>query len=498
MAIHIIPQPVSVRDRDGVFQCAGLPGIEHHGPFFQESALFAEQLAGDFPGTDWVKAVVICRENSGVSHKEGYRLSIRPDKIEVEASSGAGLYHGLQTLRQLILSGFSENHLRIPCAEIEDYPRFSWRGLMLDTSRHFYTVRFIKKIIDLISLHHFSVFHWHLTDDQGWRFPVPELPALIDVGSKRSDIRAEWGSVVEGHYTEDEIRDVISYAQARHIEIVPEVELPGHSSAILASYPDLGCTGGPYQVEDRYGIFEEALCAGNDRVFDFVGTVFDTLVRLFPSSYVHIGGDEVKFNRWTACPKCRKRLTELGLEEINQLQSWMTVRFARMLQERNRIAIGWDEVLEGTEKFGLPQELVVMSWRGQEGGFSASSRGHRVIMTPLTEGCYLNFKHTDNTEEPGQYGISSVSQLYHMDPVTPDMTNIQAGFVLGGQCNLWAELIYADRLAEYMLFPRICAASESFWSPRGVRNFESFIQRLPVHQKRLDHFGLLQYRGSLE
>jgi hexosaminidase len=302
-----------------------------------------------------------------------------------------------------------------------------------------------------------------------------------------------------GFYTEDEIRDLVEYAASRHIEVVPEVDLPGHASAILASYPGLGCTGGPYHVEDRHGIFEDVLCAGNDQIFDLAEKVFDTLVRLFPSGYVHIGGDEVPPNRWEACAKCQKRLTELGLKKTAELQSWITMKLVNMLAERGKTAVGWDEVLEDSEQFRLPKDSVVMSWRGSKGGIKASSLGHNVIMSPNTGGCYLDYKHIDAAEEPGQMheGAATVYKSYSMDSFAQDMTSEQLPRILGGQGNLWSELIYAGKIAEYMIFPRICAIAEALWTPQERKDFDDFSRRLTVHQKRLDRLGLFQYRGPL-
>jgi hexosaminidase len=445
----------------------------------------------------------VCRElpplREGEQGKEAYRLTVTGGGITLEASAGAGIYHGLQTLRQLILSGYEDNTLTIPCLTITDYPRFSWRGCMLDVSRHFYTPSFIKKLLDVLSLHHINVFHWHLTDDQGWRFPVAAYPELIEIGSKRRDTRNPREPQVKQFYTPVEIRELVAYAEARHIMVVPEVDLPGHTKAVLAAYPDLGCTGGPYEVDDRHGIFSDVLCAGNDRIFDLVGAVFDTLAELFPAPYVHIGGDEVPVSRWEACPKCRRRLAELGFERARQLQAWLTVRFAQMLKSRSKIPLGWDEVLEDTEQLGLPEELVVMSWRGQEGGLKASAAGHRVVMAPSSDGCYLDYRHYDLPEEPGLGSrITRVYDAYMTNPVLPEMTAGEAALVLGGQGNLWSELLYADRWAEYMLFPRICALAETFWSPRESKDFASFARRLPVHQKRLDILNILSYRGPLQ
>jgi hexosaminidase len=279
---------------------------------------------------------------------------------------------------------------------------------------------------------------------------------------------------------------------------VPEVDLPGHTSSVLAAYPHLGCTGGPYQVEERFGIFEDVLCAGNDAIFPFAEAVFDTLADLFPSPYVHIGGDEVLFNRWTECPQCRRRLEELKLAAPAQLQSWITSRLVEMLRQRGKSAIGWDEVLENTEQFPLPQDLIVMSWRDEKKGGTAATLGHRVIMTPLTHGCYLDYRHIDQPEEPGWLGINTIAQCFNMNPITPEMDEKAASLVMGGQGNLWSELIYAGKIAEYMIFPRICALAESFWSPREPKDLADFAKRLAIHQRRLEELGLLHYSGALE
>jgi hexosaminidase len=362
---------------------------------------------------------------------------------------------------------------------------------MLDCSRCFYSVPFIRKLIDALSLHHISLFHWHLTDDQGWRLPVPAYPLLTEIGSRRLDMRR--GKYLEGFYSRDEIRDLVAYAAARHVEVVPEIDLPGHASAILAAYPGLGCTGGPYRVEDRFGIFEDVLCAGNDEIFTLAAAIFDTLGELFPSQYVHIGGDEVHFNRWDGCPKCGKRLAETGLGEGRELQSWITVKLAGMLKERGKIAIGWDEVLEDSARYPLPEDVVVMSWRGVKGGLEAIRRGRRVIMSPNTAGCYLDYKHSDSPEEPGQLGVSRISQLYGLDPLAGIDAEARS-FVLGAQANLWSELLYAGKFAEYMIFPRICALAENLWS--GNAGLDDFSRRLAEHRGRLDALGLLQYRGE--
>ena len=515
----IIPKPLSIKYLPGFFQCPGLPQIAIHGngAFQREVEVFTWQLKqtwGEEVFThDGSHVLRLQKAESPMTQKpnnaiesysaiESYRLEIATDGITLSAATVAGAYRGLQALRQLFLTGYNDGTLSIPCGVIEDRPRFPWRGFMLDCSRYFYSTKFIKKLLDALSIQHINIFHWHLSDDQGWRLPVSGYPLLTEIGSKRRDHRLS-GEFTGGYYTEAEIRGIVSYAAERHIEVVPEIDLPGHASAILAAYPGLGCTGGPYRVEDRFGIFEDVLCAGNDGIFPLAEAVFDTLAELFPSRYVHIGGDEVLFNRWAECPKCQKRLTELGLNESAQLQSWITQRLTQMLQRRGKTAIGWDEVLENTEKFPLPLDLIVQSWRGNEGGNRATALGHRVIMSPQTDGCYLDHKAIERDEEPGRLGTCTIAQGLTMDPVMPEMDEKAATLVLGGQGNLWAEVIYAGKIAEYMIFPRICAIAEALWSERKTAaqresDLADFAKRLEVHQRRLDRLGLLQYRGPLE
>ena len=492
----IIPRPVSVKYTAGIFRCPGVPQAAPGGGFESEARVFNAQITKTLGEGAMVSGGGIRIEKTeGPADGESYRLEIMPREIWLGAAGGVGAFRGLQVLRQLFLSGYRGGELSIPCGTIEDMPRFPWRGLMLDCSRNFFTVDFIKKLLDALSLHHISVFHWHLTDDQGWRLPVKRYPLLTEIGSRRYDSRLR--KYLGGFYTEDDIREIVSYAAERHIEVVPEVDLPGHTNSVLAAYPGLGCTGGPYRVEERFGIREEVLCAGNDGIFDLAEAVFDTLVELFPSKYVHIGGDEVVFKHWAECPKCQKRLAELGLSETPQLQSWITSRLAGMLDGRGRVAIGWDEILENTEKFPLPENTVVMSWRSEGGGNEAAAMGRRVIMSSLTEGCYLDYKHMDHPDEMGQLQVSTVAQGFYMNPITAQMDEKAASLVLGGQGNLWTEIVHAGKIAEYMIFPRICAISESLWTASGDRDLEDFAGRLAVHRHRLERLGLLQYLGAL-
>lgn len=471
--------------------------------FVKLTAPLEERCVSDLPIsvnlTDGPLGFTVVTEPSEPSlRSEAYILEIREDGIFITAHSDAGVFYARQTLRQLEMNTSERPEpALLPLCVIQDAPACRWRGYMIDCCRNFYSTSFLKKMIDVAALHKLNRFHWHLTDDQGWRLPVPEFPKLAETAAYRDDHRFTWDSRKGGLYTEEEIADVVAYASERYVTVVPEIETPGHTVAVLAAYPELGCTGGPYAVEDRFGIFEDVLCAGNDEVLTFFGKVFDTVCRLFPGEYVHIGGDECPRTAWKKCPKCQTRMRSLGLSDEGELQSWLTVQFARMLEKRGKRVIGWDEVLDGTEKLGLPESLIVQSWRGMEGGQKASELGHDVVMSPQTAGCYLDAKNYDDDLEPGMHRVITTRDSYSFSPVTPEMTEEQASHVLGGQGNLWTELIYAPRIAEYMLFPRLCALSEALWLPSDGKNFDSFSSRLALHKKRLDALDVVYYKGKL-
>jgi hexosaminidase len=491
MNLNLIPMPASIRFMEGAFHCAGLPKIDGDSWVKAETAVFCGQLRTVFPREDPGVRITLKRMPRA-EKREYYKLTILPEGITVEAADGAGAYHGLQTLRQLFMTLDAAG---LPCAVIEDYPQFPWRGLMLDCSRNFFTVEFIKKLIDVLSLHHLSKFHWHLSDDQGWRLPVEKYPLLTEIGSKRRDSRLINDVYRGGFYTAAEIEGLIAWAAARHVEVVPEIDLPGHTSSVLAAYPGLGCTGGPYRVEERFGVFDDILCAGNGGLWDLAAAVFDTLASLFPSTYVHIGGDEVSFRHWAECPKCRAKMEEWGVQNVSGLQPRITAGLAAMLAERGKTPIGWDEVIDNEEESKkLPQDLVIMSWRGRAGGDRAVKMGRPVIMTPNSDGCYFDYKQKDSPEEPGQPYPKPFSLLYGFSPVSAGMTQEESARVLGGQGNLWTEYIYASKIAEYMIFPRLCALAEALWTPRENKNFEAFSRRLAVHNRRLESLDILYCR----
>lgn len=503
---QLIPMPSRLSDSDGIFSFNSDIGIIYSELFKPEALLAASSLAksagldSDYPTMQvgggrhatYKKSIRLVHSELAPQQSEAYRLIVTPEQIDIEAGSEAGIWCGIETVRQLILSSGAD----IPCFSCYDEPRFEWRGFMLDCCRHFFTVEFIKKMIDVASLHHLNRFHWHLVDDQGWRIPIPEYPLLTEVGAYRTKLDQNWDPIYGGFYTHEQIREVVAYAAQRHVMVVPEIETPGHASALLTAYPELGCTGGPYQVEARWGIFDEVMCVGNDKVLTVLDAVFKTVAELFPAPYIHIGGDECPRTRWKECPKCQQRMKDEHLKSEDELQSWMTVQVTKLVEKYGRRAIGWDEVLDGTESLGLPKSVIVMSWRGLEGGIKASAMGHQVIMCPIT-GCYLDYRHLTSPEEPGNIGLVTVKSAYESDPIVDEMDEQQAQNVIGGQGNLWTEKICYSKHAEYMYFPRLSALAEGLWTPKANKDFESFRNRLPALQDRLDALGFYFFKGAL-
>jgi hexosaminidase len=437
---------------------------------------------------------------------EGYRLRVTPQRIEIEAEQPVGLFYGAQTLRQLLpatLEGESaagEPH--VPAVEIEDKPRFVWRGLMLDVGRHFFPVSFVKKLLDVMALYKFNRLHLHLTEDQGWRIEIKSYPRLTEVGSKRSETHIpyainslkdyDWQKVVTdgkpygGYYTQDDIREIVAYAQKHFITVVPEIEMPGHSVAALAAYPELGCIGSDYEVRTQWGIAEDVLCAGRESTYDYVESVLSEVVDLFPSEYIHIGGDECPKVHWQECPHCQAAIRREGLKDEHELQSYFVRRVEKMLDAKGRRLIGWDEILEG----GLAPKATVMSWRGAQGGIEAATQGHDVVMTPNTHVYFDYYQSADVANEPlAQPTILPLEKTYAFDP-TEGVPADKAGHVLGGQGNVWTEWISTEPHAEYMTFPRALALADAVWSPAPRESYEEFLARLQPHLARLEQLGV--------
>ena len=439
-------------------------------------------------------SIALCLEDlAGRLGPEGYLLDVGPNGIEIRAAAPAGLFYGVQTLRQLLppaaerpASMLGTGSLRVPCASVEDRPRFSWRGGMLDCSRHFFPKEFVKRWIDILAMHKLNTFHWHLTDDQGWRIEIKKYPRLAEVGAWRVDREDKHWNAREpqqpgepaaygGFYTQDDIREIVAYAASRFVTIVPEIEMPGHAKAALTAYPQFSCTGGPFTVPPGgYWPITDVFCPGNDGTYEFLENILAEVVGLFPGPFVHIGGDEVNKAEWQRCPKCQARMKAEGLKDENELQSYFVRRVEQVLIAKGRRLLGWDEILEG----GLAPQATVMSWRGTEGGIAAAKAGHDVVMSP-TSHCYIDYYQGDPSQEPLAIGgFVPLRKVYSFEPVPDALTPAEATHVLGGQANLWTEYIGNGKYAEYMALPRLAALAEVVWSPKSARNWDDFAARL--------------------
>ena len=425
---------------------------------------------------------------------EGYSLDIDPSKIIIKASSAAGFYYAVQSLKQMLPIAVYEDKKsdsaqkwEVPCVHIDDAPRFSYRGMHLDVARHFFSVDEVKRYIDLLAMHKLNVFHWHLTDDQGWRIEIKKYPKLTEIGSIRKQTMVGKNfdrydnTPYGGYYTQDQIRDIVNYAKERFITIIPEVDLPGHMVAALASYPSLGCTGGPYEVQGMWGVHPDVLCAGKEETYEFVTDVLSEVIELFPSRYIHIGGDECPKDRWEKCPLCQARIRKLGLKTDKEhtaeerLQSYFMTRVEKFLNENDRQIIGWDEILEG----GAAPNATVMSWRGTDGGVQAAKLRHNVVMTPNTYLYFDYYQSEDTQTEPLAIGsYVPLERVYDFEPVPDTLDNDSKKYILGAQANLWTEYISDFKQVEYMLLPRLDALSEVQWTRPENKNWVSFLDRL--------------------
>ncbi|MEZ4755831.1 MAG: family 20 glycosylhydrolase [Flavobacteriales bacterium] len=418
---------------------------------------------------------------------EWHTVQVRPDGITVSAPTEVGLFRGSRTVVQLLEQGRANGSL--PCLTITDHPRFGWRGMHLDVCRHFFGVEFVKKYIDLLARYKLNSFHWHLTEDQGWRIEIKQHPKLTEVGAwrKGSQVgpysRRQYDTIpYGGHYTQEEIVEVVEYARVRHINVVPEIELPGHAMAALAAYPHLGCTGGPYEVQRGWGVFEDVFCAGNDSVFDLLEDVLIEVMELFPSPYIHIGGDECPKEAWKACAKCQGRMKSEGLKDEHELQSYFIQRIERFVNERGRKIIGWDEILEG----GLAPNATVMSWQGIEGGIAAARSGHYAVMSPGSH-CYFDHYQGDPANEPLAIGgFTTVQKVYNYEPIPAELKPEEQKYILGAQGNVWTEYMLTPEHVEYMAVPRMLALAEVLWTPKAKRNEKDFIARLEREFPRLE------------
>ncbi|MGI8842619.1 MAG: beta-N-acetylhexosaminidase, partial [Gemmatimonadaceae bacterium] len=409
-------------------------------------------------------STIVLDEHAVLPNDEGYELAVAPNQVRISAATPEGVFWGVQTFRQLLPPEFEDSagarrpSWSIPSVDILDSPRFAWRGSLLDVGRHFFPVEFVKRYIDLLSRYRMNVLHWHLTEDQGWRIEIPRYPRLTEVGAWRTEAD---GSTYGGYYTQSEIREVVEYARQRNVTVVPEIEMPGHSQAAIASYPELGCTGEPVPVAIAWGVMKEIYCVGNERTFSFLEDVLDEVMALFPSRYIHIGGDEVPKDRWKSCASCQALMRREGLKDESELQSWFIRRIERYLHRHGRKLIGWDEILEG----GLPGNATVQVWRDTGHVTTAVRLGNAVIVSPTS--------HAYFDASPRNIPLERV---YEFNPVPEGLDSVEAGLVLGGEANLWTEYITTSNF-DLMAFPRLLAMAEVLWS-RAPRDYQGFLGRL--------------------
>ena len=524
-AIAVIPRPARVTPQAGRFALTGrtvivtdsaAAGVGRQLARYLEPATgFTLAARAGAPGAAPPNAIVLRRDPSLARlGPEGYVLDVRPGRVTARAAEEAGLFYAVQSIRQLLpadvfrpapagRAGAREaGGWTMPAVHIEDAPRFRWRGAMLDVSRHFMPKEFVEKYIDLLALHKLNTFHWHLTDDQGWRIEIKKYPRLTEVGSRRAmtiagrqtrgdTTRWVYDSLPHGgFYTQDDVREVVAYAAARHVTVVPEIEMPGHAVAAIAAYPELGVAPQPSAVATRWGVFDNIFNAEPSTV-SFLQDVLSEVLTLFPSQYVHVGGDEADKTRWRADPRIQARIRALGLKDEHELQSWFIRQMDGYLAARGRRLVGWDEILEG----GLAPGATVMSWRGIAGGIAAARAGHDVVMSPTTY-AYLDYHQSqDRAEEPMQIGrFLPLDTVYAYDPVPAELTPEPARHVLGAQANLWTEYVPTPKEAEYRAYPRLSALAEVAWTPKSEKDFADFRRRLAAHLKRLDALDVNYYR----
>jgi len=504
--IAIIPVPAEMSVKSGSFIIQKSTHIFYDSAVSHQSHTFFNQylnlIAGFRLGTttsaDTHGNIELRVDSKMVVQPEGYNLQVTDKRIIITGHDPAGTFYGLQTLQQLLQKD-KNAQISVPLVTINDYPRFTYRGMHLDVSRHFFPVSSIKKWIDVLALYKINTFHWHLTDDQGWRIEIKQFPKLQDIssnrsetilGHKRSDPHIFDGKPYGGYYTQNEIREIVKYASDRNITVIPEIEMPGHAQATLAAYPGLGCTGGPYPTATYWGVFEDVYCAGKEETFDFLEKVLDEVLLLFPSTYIHIGGDECPKTRWQKCPSCQKRINDENLKDEHELQSYFIRRIEKYLAGKGRKIIGWDEILEG----GLAPSATVMSWRGLEGGIAAAKMKHDVVMTP-EKFVYLDYYQSlYENEQVAAGGYTPLSKLYGYEPIPAELDENEAKYIKGVQANLWSEYINNDQKAEYMMFPRMQALAEIAWSGKSQRDYPGFLKRLRSQEHILQTLNVNYFR----
>ncbi len=513
--VSIIPQPVSVIMKEGNFVIDENTSVKYNAQNkdLQAAAVFLATYIKNISGYSLPinaakkKTIELSIATIDGIGKEGYLLKVSPLTISIKANTKAGIVYAMQTLFQTLPRIRTNASLQIPSMEITDYPQFSWRGMHLDVSRHFFSPELVKEYIDLMATYKMNTFHWHLVDDQGWRIEIKGYPKLTQIGAWRVDQTDKtWDARPQakpgqeptygGYYTQQQIKDIIKYATERAVTIVPEIEMPGHVASAIAAYPYLSCsqkpqlplTGGNYQnMSSNY-------CAGNDSVFHFLEDVLTEVIALFPSKYIHIGGDEVDKTSWKSCPRCQARMKKEGLKNEEELQSYFIKRIEKFVVSKNRKMIGWDEILEG----GLAPEATVMSWRGEAGGIEAAKMGHEVVMTPGDPLYFDHYQAGPEGEPTAIGGMNTLKEVYDYYPIPKELNAQQAKNVLGAQANLWTEFVTTAAGVEYMILPRMLALAEVVWSPKETRDWAGFNQRLKEHFKGFDQKGFNYSKGNFK
>jgi hexosaminidase len=503
----IIPQPTSLVWREGTFAITPRTEIVVAAPTRNLGYMLARLVA---PATGFHLAIrsgdaaaasaIVLRIDEALSSlgAEGYRLEIDRNRVTIRGASPNGVFYGIQSLLQLLppeifrAATVQNASWQVPAVSIEDGPRFRWRGAMLDTSRHFMPKEFVKKFLDLLALHKMNTFHWHLTDDQGWRLEIKRYPRLTEIGAWRKETVVGHpakdpsqnvfdGERHGGFYSQDDVREIVAYGQDRFINVVPEIEMPGHSHAAIAAYPELGNTGQPLEVSTIWGV-DQNILNPEDSTVEFMKNVLSEVMDLFPSRYIHVGGDEADKTQWRASERVQAKIRQLGLKDENELQAWFTRQIDEFLTAHGRRLVGWDEILEG----GLAAGATVMSWRGMDGGVAAARAGHDVVMAPTSHTYFDYYQSTDRSSEPLAIGgFLPLDRVYSFDPVPPDLDGDSAKHILGTQGQLWTEYVKGPKQAEFMIFPRLAALAEVAWTAPARKDFADFMSRFTVHARRL-------------
>ncbi|HLP35761.1 family 20 glycosylhydrolase [Lacibacter sp.] len=511
--VSIIPQPVELKLNEGNFsidknttvqfnasQAALKPAVD----FFLNAVkdISGIALQQNKPAAKKVEFILAAQN---AFKPEAYSLTVTPSLIQIKASSYAGIFYGIQSVLQTLPQVRTNAALQVPCMQINDEPRFKWRGMHLDVSRHFFSADVVKQYINLMAMYKMNTFHWHLVDDQGWRIEIKKYPKLTSTGAWRVDQNDKvWGSRPQakpgeaatygGYYTQEEVKEIVAYAKTRNVTVVPEIEMPGHVASAIAAYPQLSCTQQPQLplTGGNYNNVSSNYCAGNEEVFSFLQDVLTEVIALFPSTYIHIGGDEVDKGPWKKCERCQARMKKEGLKNEEELQSYFIKRMEKFIVSKKRKMIGWDEILEG----GLAPEATVMSWRGEAGGIEAAKMHHDVVMTPGSP-CYFDHYQAGPEGEPLAIGgFNTVKKVYDYEPIPKELSAEQHKYVLGAQGNVWTEYISTAEHLEYMVLPRMLALAETVWSPAATKNWNDFSRRLHFHFKAFDAKGLHYSPGN--